>query len=150
LDLLGDPRAVEHWKKIYDLTHSGIDKVNTWDFQWVFACWAQLGLSVLSNTNLITNIGFREDATHTRKRTDSRANLDAAEMTFPLEHPPCVVRDREYDQMIFEQVVRARQPAGLGQRLRSRCAAALPASLRKLLAALKSRLVVDRPRGETA
>ncbi len=137
VDLLGDPKAVEHWKRVYDSTHSGMDKVNTWDFQWLFACWAQFGLSILSNINLVSNIGFREDATHTRRSTDKRANLDVAEMTFPLNHPPCIVHDREYDQMIFDQTVRSR-PSSLSQRLRRRCVAALPTALRKPLAALRS------------
>jgi hypothetical protein len=38
LDVLGDPRAVKHWKRIYDRTHADIRKLNAWDFQWLFAC----------------------------------------------------------------------------------------------------------------
>lgn len=141
LDLLGDPRAVDHWNKVYDLTYASMDTVNTWDFQWVFACWAQRGLSILPNTNLVSNVGFREDATHTKRAEHKCANSATMEMIFPLKHPACMMRDREADQIIFQQVVvpPQRQPNLYG-RLRQKCAAALPTPLRKSLSSLRSRL----------
>jgi hypothetical protein len=138
LDRLGDPRAVEHWKKVFDLSHSGIEKVNTWDFQWVFACWAQRGLSILSNTNLVTNVGFREDSTHTRRPTDRRANLPANEISFPLKHPPYIARDRENDQRIIEQVLLPSRKTSFGRKLRRKCMSALPARVRGAVSAFFS------------
>jgi hypothetical protein len=140
MDVLGDPRAVEHWKKIYDLSHASIDNVNTWDFQWLFATWAHRGLSILPNTNLVSNIGFREDATHTRGATNTLANLPRLEMRFPLKHPPCMVRDKTVDQIIFERTIMPRQ-LSLYEKLRVKFAAALPDLVRKSLSSLKSRLV---------
>jgi hypothetical protein len=39
--------------------------LNTWDFQWMVAVWRQSALTVTPARNLIQNIGFGEDATHT-------------------------------------------------------------------------------------
>jgi hypothetical protein len=139
LDILGDPRAVEHWTQIFDRTHSGVEKVNTWDFQWVFTCWAQLGLSILSNTNLVSNVGFREDATHTRRTADRRANIATNEIAFPLKHPAYVARDRQFDQLLFEQVVLSGQRSSLQTRLQKKCTALIPDILRRPLADLRSR-----------
>ena len=139
-DVLGDPKAVEFWKRIYDLSHANIDNVNTWDYQWLFATWAYRGLSILPSTNLVSNIGFREDATHTRGATNKLANLPRSKMIFPLKHPPCMVRDKTADQIIFERTIMPRQPS-LYEKLRGRCAAALPDPLRKSLSSLRSRLV---------
>ena len=143
LDILGDPRAVAHWKKTFDLTFAGIDNVDTWDYQWLFTIWAHHGLCILPNTNLISNLGFnREDAAHTRGGAKDRRNkLASAEMTFPLKHPPCMVRDRGADQIMFDQTIRPQRPRNLYQRLRQRCANALPVHARSSMAALKSLLI---------
>ena len=139
-DILGGSSAAEHWERIFDLTYAGIDNVNTWDFQWLFATWAHRGLSILPSSNLVSNIGFREDATHTREVTNQLANLPRSEMTFPLKHPPCMVRDKTADQIISERVIMPRQPS-LYEKLGGKIAAALPDSLRKTLSSLRSRLV---------
>ncbi|MGE5305781.1 MAG: glycosyltransferase family 2 protein [Alphaproteobacteria bacterium] len=132
LDNLGDIRAVEYWKKIYDLSHTSIDNVNTWDFQWLFATWAHRGLSILPNTNLVSNIGFREDATHTRGATNRLANLPRSEIIFPLKHPVVVARNKKVDRAIFERLVLPPRPT-IYDRLRRRCAAGLPDTLRRSL-----------------
>jgi hypothetical protein len=147
LDILGDPIAAEFWKRAFDLVYAkGIERTD-WDWPWLFACWAQRGLSILPSTNLICNIGFREDATHTRRTEDRRANVPTVEMTFPLNHPPCMVRDREADQLIFEQVGPPPQPRTLYYRLRQKGAAALPTSLRKFISSLRSTLLSVAARG---
>ena len=42
-------------------------KLDTWDYQWWFSVRVNNGLSILPSINLIENIGFTEDATHTQK-----------------------------------------------------------------------------------
>ncbi len=43
-------------------------EIDTWDYQWNFALWAQGGQAIVPVQNLVTNIGFGEGATHTRRR----------------------------------------------------------------------------------
>jgi hypothetical protein len=138
-DILGDPRAVEFWAGKFELTSTSGIKINGWDWPWLFACWAHSGLSILPSTNLISNIGFGEDATHT-KTADERAYIPTVEMTFPLKHPPYMARDPEADQRIFEHVAALRpEPKDLYHTLRRRCAATLPASLRRSISSARSR-----------
>jgi hypothetical protein len=138
LDILGDPRAVEFWTAKFDLIcATGIEN-NGWDWPWLFACWAHRGLSILPSTNLITNIGFNENATHSTQSDDERADVPTLEMRFPLSHPDYMARDTEVDQFIVRQV--GLRPEDLYHKLRRTCTSALPPALRKSIASLKSML----------
>jgi hypothetical protein len=140
LDVLGDPRAVEYWKNIFDLTYASIDNVNTWDFQWLFATWAQRGLSILPSANLVSNIGFGDNATHTKGTTHRLSKLPQSEMLFPLKHPPCMVRDKEADQLMFDQAIRPVRRLTLYEKMRRKSVEALPAPIRRSIASLKIKL----------
>ena len=93
-DILHDNSAVKYWKNIFELTYKGL--INTWDYQWTFACWIKGGLSIIPNVNLISNIGFGKDATHT-KQTSRFSNMTIKAISFPLCHPPFVIRDARAD-----------------------------------------------------
>ena len=41
------------------------DKIGTWDHQWTYAIWKKNGLSIIPNKNLVSNIGFNVNGTHT-------------------------------------------------------------------------------------
>lgn len=62
-------------------------RFDTWDYIWNFNIWAQKGLCVIPKENLISNIGFSKDATHTTDITDRRANRPMRSLKFPLIHP---------------------------------------------------------------
>jgi len=87
-----DKKINEIWDKKYiqdiwlDKFESVYEKkVDTWDYQWTYAIWKNNGLSIIPNKNLITNIGFGEDATHT-KRKDMYAEMELQSMK-ELIHP---------------------------------------------------------------
>ena len=58
----------------------------------VFSCWYSGKLAVHPYRNLICNIGFSKDATHTRDVKSIFANRPLEEMHFPLVHPERVWR----------------------------------------------------------
>jgi hypothetical protein len=142
LDILGDSRVVEYWQNILNQAYSDSSTVDYWDYQWAFACWAQSGLSILPTTvNLLSNIGFDEDATHTKSVNDRRANLPTAEIIFPLQHPPYMVRDREADQVCIERLLRShQQQQGLYWQLRRKFSAIIPCGLRQRVSYLLTEL----------
>jgi hypothetical protein len=80
-----------YWTDIFDSAYAG--KVDTWDYQWTFSCWAQHGLTILPARHLVTNIGFGEGATHTKGNNILEAELNRESLDFPLTHPPVMVRD---------------------------------------------------------
>ena len=73
-----------YWKEVFNRVHLGA--IDTWDYQWTWANWKNHRVSVLPKTNLISNIGFGYEATHTR-RLGPLANLPTTPMSFPLIHP---------------------------------------------------------------
>ena len=84
--------------KIFQETYDSNHGIDWWDYQWDFARFTQGGLSVVPNINLISNIGFGDDATHTFNADHKSANLTTKSVEFPLKHPPFVMRDYEADR----------------------------------------------------
>jgi hypothetical protein len=100
--MLVDKKAIRMWESAFDKVYEG--KIDTWDYQWTFACWANNGLTVLPNVNLVSNIGFGALATHT-KLENKMANLKASSINFPLSHPPLVARNSEADKRTLKYSV---------------------------------------------
>lgn len=126
-DVLGDGDAAACWQDAFDGAFAG--EIDTWDYQWLFACWAQNGLVILPAVNLVSNIGFGSDATHGNSGRGFTANLPTSEMIFPLRHPPYVIRNGEGDQFTWERVFRRSRPADYRRRL----ARIVPQPIRKLM-----------------
>ncbi len=99
-DFLGDEKAALRFTREFDDIFTG--KVDTWDYQWGLACWINSGLSIRPNVNLISNIGFSPDATHTKDSDNLAANLSTAPIEFPLRHPPFMMRNAYEDRFLHE------------------------------------------------
>jgi len=90
------PDAAEraYWTKILDAVHGG--KIDTWDYQWNLSSWAQGRVSIVPAVNLISNIGFGAEATHTQV-SSILAGIAVEPMPFPLQHPRVVLPDIHTD-----------------------------------------------------
>lgn len=95
------PDAVERkvWEDLLDRVKAG--EIDTWDYQWTASVWYHGGLTATPNANLVTNIGFGPDATHT-VTSDNKAGL-AVEPLGALTHPITVERNRTADKFVFNQ-----------------------------------------------
>jgi hypothetical protein len=82
------------WLEIFKSTRAGA--VDTWDYQWVFAVWRRDGISAMPNGNLVSNIGFGPDATHTVDRASPFAQMPVASLG-EIRHPSCVEPDEGAD-----------------------------------------------------
>jgi hypothetical protein len=98
--LLDTPAAVAYWRQIFDEVYAA-DKLHIWDYQWTFACWQNDALCILPQVDLVSNIGFNAEGTHT-VRYNQFADLPVDEMYFPLQHPPEIIRDLHADRFIQE------------------------------------------------
>lgn len=76
--------AKKHWLQRFD--ESRRDK-SIWDAQWVYALWKNRLLSVQPPVNLVSNIGFGDDATHTNDSASLFNNWPAYDLTWPLFVP---------------------------------------------------------------
>lgn len=84
----------QHWLEIFfKMNRKWID---TWDYQWNYAIWNSNGSVITPNTNLIKNIGFNSNATHTTDASSKFSNL----ITHKIEniaHPTAFRIDAEAD-----------------------------------------------------
>ncbi len=92
----------EYWTKIFSSVYN--NKVDTWDFQWVFTVWYNKGLSILPTRNLVTNIGFNSDATHTKLNDGFLDSLPLQKMEFPLIHPLRMEKNKGMDKWLDKKV----------------------------------------------
>ena len=88
-DWFSSKQEYKYWSNNFEQAYQG--SVNTWDFQWVFTNLLNSRLSIMPNHNLIENIGFGSDATHTTKN-GALSNLAVSKMLFPLIHPNTMYR----------------------------------------------------------
>jgi len=75
------------------------NKLDTWDFQWIFTIWANNGLAILPNINLILNIGFGNEALHTQGESPT---LTASDLTIK-KHPSEIVYNEEADYYHYQK-----------------------------------------------
>jgi hypothetical protein len=118
------------WTRYFDQVHEGVRHV--WDQQWLYTCWANGGLAVLPDKNLIRNIGFaRADATHTVG--ESPFMELPTEDIWEVRHPPFMVRNREADDYTLDTLFGRREARTVKRRLR----AAAGSAKRKLYSLVK-------------
>ncbi len=73
-------------------------KVDTWDFQWVYTCWINNGLAICPTVNLISNIGFGANATHTFNAESVLSQLPSSDIEIPLKHPAEIKRNLQLEK----------------------------------------------------
>lgn len=78
--------------------------IDTWDFQWAFARLLHHGISLTPTTNLISNLGFGADATHTVNAADRRSNTKTQSIDFPIIHPSAVSHCMEFGAAYWEGI----------------------------------------------
>ena len=103
--LLGSRRRSHYWEKAFEGAHSG--SIASWGYAWTFACWEQGLISVLPRCNLVRNIGFGADATHTRSPGALNPARESYPMKFPLVHPDEVRIDCRADKQILDRHFRS-------------------------------------------
>ena len=92
----------KYWQNIFEDVYNG--KIDTWDYQWTYTIWVNSGLSILPNKNLISNIGFGPDATHTTSLDSQHSKIPRADVDFPLLHPIFVTKDLAADSVTISRV----------------------------------------------
>jgi GT2 family glycosyltransferase len=77
------------------------NEVDTWDYQWVFAIVLKNGLCINPSKNLISNIGFGSDSTHTADENNLLANMPTYEIK-KITHPVKVEIDEKAVNYIYK------------------------------------------------
>ena len=87
----------DHLAHLFDSVYSGA--MNTWDFQWQFQIFYHNGICITPNRNLISNIGFIKNSTHTSDEASTFADLKRFPMRFPMQLPREVICNEEFDRI---------------------------------------------------
>lgn len=91
-------KIINYWIKQFK--NVAAHKIDTWDYQWNYCLLVNNGLSILPNLNLVENIGFHNEATHTK---DIDFTMYKYEIDFPLIHPIIFVPDMKADEYTFRK-----------------------------------------------
>ena len=101
-------REHDFWRRMFNRVHEG--QIDTWNFPWTLSIWLQNGLTALPNVNLVSNIGFGTEATHTGSAESPFACLPSSGIQNVL-HPRYVCRDGEADQFTDIVMFSGKPPA---------------------------------------
>jgi hypothetical protein len=111
-DLFQDRVEQWFWTLLFDEQYQG--RINTWDYQWLFARLAQGGLTATPIVNMVANLGFRADGTHTAFAMPKawEAALHHHDL-WNLVEPEYVVPNRDMDDYYFHEIWNPRGAAGV-------------------------------------
>jgi hypothetical protein len=116
-EIFDEPRVVAYWTRIFDSMHENRGP-NTWDYQWLYTGFKNNSLTAVPSVNLVTNIGFGQAATHTKKE-DARLILPSLPMEFPLRHPSSFIPMRSLDRQRVRGILSAPISYRILQKIRS-------------------------------
>ncbi len=96
-----DPVERKYWTKIFNRVQAG--EFDSWAYPWTASLWYRGGLTATPNVNLVSNIGFGSESTHT-----SSANIQQSEMKFEsigiIKHPFTLEQDVNADRYVFDHI----------------------------------------------
>ncbi|WP_080237117.1 hypothetical protein [Spirosoma rigui] len=81
------------------------ERQDVWDMQWLFARFQNQSYSIIPTQNLISNVGFTEDSTHTFDESINIAHLNHQPISFPLTHPKMVKTNTFFEWYLFERFI---------------------------------------------
>jgi len=95
----------EGWLRHFvDITLMNIKDNSAWDYQWMFCIMKHKGLSVYPNVNLVKNIGFGPDATHTFDPNSILANTQVMNLNEDIISPKKIIRNTYADNFTTQVV----------------------------------------------
>jgi hypothetical protein len=77
-------------------------RTDTWDFGWALAILINKGVSVIPGKNLISNIGFDSEGTHTRRPSRRESAVPTYAIESPLRHPPSTTADSHFERALLK------------------------------------------------
>jgi len=99
IDILSGLTSIHNYKKIMynTLYKTKLGKINTWDYQYFFSNQINSYLSIIPNYNMISNIGFNENSTHTSNFKSKMSKVDLEVLPSEIIHPGHIYPDYRAD-----------------------------------------------------
>jgi hypothetical protein len=89
----------QYWIDVFDKTY--FDKPNIWGYQWFYQMQKNKAKAVVPNSNLIYNIGFDTDATHTQSKPHWHKFYKLDDGIATIEHPTNCEINNIADEFMF-------------------------------------------------
>ena len=96
---MSDKVERRYWSKIFERVHA--EQIDSWAYPWAASVWYHGGLTATPNVNLVSNIGFGPDSTHTAS-ADSPFSQMAANPIGSIRYLANVVQDIDADRYVFD------------------------------------------------
>tara|TARA_B100000989_G_scaffold198747_1_gene150192 strand:- start:14130 stop:15095 length:966 start_codon:yes stop_codon:yes gene_type:complete len=90
----------KYWQKIFDLVSK--KKIDSWAYVWLASIWYKNGINIIPNKNLIVNIGFNKNATHTNINQNKHKKSTFSEFESKITDPIEIVISKEADKFVFK------------------------------------------------
>jgi hypothetical protein len=97
-----DYNWIKFWDNYFTLTAYGL--MDTWDYQWIYTQMCYDKVSIFPAENLIQNIGFSNNATHTFHPDHPIGKLELSKMYFPLREPLYKSNDILYENNFIKKI----------------------------------------------
>lgn len=94
-----DPVERHYWKNIFEMVRD--NKIDSWAYPWTASVWYQGGLSATPCVNLVSNIGFSVDSTHTKSKDSPLAAMTTRPLG-DLTHPATIEQNVTADCYAFD------------------------------------------------
>jgi hypothetical protein len=95
----------KYWEIKFERSYAG--QIDSWAYPWMASTWYKKGLTVIPNVNLVTNIGFGEDATHTKDNSNKFFKISIKGLSHII-HPNKVIINKEADKFVFDNIYRGK------------------------------------------
>lgn len=97
-----DDRVRRYWEDVFDKSYRG--RLDSWAVPWNASVWYKNGLTVTPNINLLSNIGFGLNSTHTGWWRFSPLSEMATGAMKEIRHPAIIKQDTVADRRVFDFV----------------------------------------------
>ena len=133
LDIVSDNiNTKKYWKRVLQGVYDS--KIDTWDYQFSYLILKNHGKCIIPKVNLVSNIGFGTNATHTLDPDDKHANRITYNINFPIKHPDKKIFNSEIDKFFDNNFFTERS-------IITRIIGKIHRIIRKILRILKKKLI---------
>jgi hypothetical protein len=79
------------------------NELDTWDYQWLWHCFLYRKYCIVPPVNLVSNLGFNAQSTHTHAPNSLVANMEKYELDFPISGVAEYTLDNDYEEIFVKK-----------------------------------------------
>lgn len=97
-------RQRDYWNQVFKEVKKNQLNGSCWDYQFYFSLWKREMLAIYPRVNLVTNIGFGDDATHTTNQSNGMLSRETYPI-IPLNHPDKIELNSALDDFMMRKFI---------------------------------------------